>query len=179
VSRSVHTRPRHLRAARRVRYGTGLRTASYAQSSADDLPAGATAADAVMQMGVDDEEARGLLGRLNLGGDSGDKPVEAFSGGERRRVARLALPHDTVVTRWLPPTQPVVCLSRAGGAHARARRRATRGQLAGGTRARAATCACLWGWLWRRPQTGYSSWGCLFRFLARGRAWAETAGHDD
>ena len=74
-----------------VRYGSGLRSASYSQSSVDDLPAGATAADAVMRMGVTDEQARGLLGRLNLGGDSGDKPVEAFSGGERRRImlARL------------------------------------------------------------------------------------------
>ncbi|HEY4440895.1 MAG TPA: ABC-F family ATP-binding cassette domain-containing protein [Candidatus Elarobacter sp.] len=74
-----------------VRYGTGLRTASYSQSSVDDLPAGATAAEAVMQMGVTDEEARSLLGRLNLGGDSGDKRVEEFSGGERRRImlARL------------------------------------------------------------------------------------------
>jgi ATP-binding cassette subfamily F protein 3 len=74
-----------------VRYGTGLTTASYAQSSVDDLPAGVTAADAVMAMGVTDQEARGLLGRLNLGGDSGDKLVEAFSGGERRRImlARL------------------------------------------------------------------------------------------
>jgi len=74
-----------------VRYGTGLRTAGYAQSSVDDLPAGATATEAVMRMGVTSEEARGLLGRLNLGGDAGDKPVEAFSGGERRRImlARL------------------------------------------------------------------------------------------
>ena len=74
-----------------IRYGTGLRTASYAQSSVDDLPAGATASDAVQRMGVTDEEARGLLGRLNLGGDAGDKRVEAFSGGERRRImlARL------------------------------------------------------------------------------------------
>ncbi|HEY0396651.1 MAG TPA: ABC-F family ATP-binding cassette domain-containing protein [Candidatus Elarobacter sp.] len=74
-----------------VRYGIGLRTASYSQSSVDDLPAGATAADAVMRMGVDDQTARGLLGRLNLGGDSGDKRVEEFSGGERRRImlARL------------------------------------------------------------------------------------------
>jgi ATP-binding cassette subfamily F protein 3 len=74
-----------------VRYGTGLTTASYSQSSVDDLAAGDTAADAVMRMGVTDEEARGLLGRLNLGGNSGDKPVEAFSGGERRRImlARL------------------------------------------------------------------------------------------
>jgi ATP-binding cassette subfamily F protein 3 len=74
-----------------VRYGTGLTTASYSQSSVDDLPPGVTAADAVMRMGVTDEQARGLLGRLLLGGDAGDKPVEAFSGGERRRImlARL------------------------------------------------------------------------------------------
>ena len=74
-----------------VRYGTGLTTASYSQSTADDLPAGVSAADAVAQMGVTGEEARGLLGRLNLGGDAVDKPVEAFSGGERRRImlARL------------------------------------------------------------------------------------------
>jgi ATP-binding cassette subfamily F protein 3 len=74
-----------------VRYGTGLRTASYSQSSVDDLPAGRTASEAVMQMGVTDEEARSLLGRLNLTGDSGDKYVEEFSGGERRRImlARL------------------------------------------------------------------------------------------
>jgi ATP-binding cassette subfamily F protein 3 len=74
-----------------VRYGVGLTMASYSQSSVDDLPARATAASAVMDMGVTDEEARGLLGRLNLGGDAGDKPVEAFSGGERRRImlARL------------------------------------------------------------------------------------------
>jgi ATP-binding cassette subfamily F protein 3 len=74
-----------------VRYGTGLTTASYSQSTVDDLPAGASAADAVAQMGVTGEEARSLLGRLNLGGDAVDKPVEAFSGGERRRImlARL------------------------------------------------------------------------------------------
>jgi ATP-binding cassette subfamily F protein 3 len=74
-----------------VRYGVGLTTAGYSQSTVDDLPPGLTAADAVQQMGVTGEEARSLLGRLNLGGDSVDKPVEAFSGGERRRImlARL------------------------------------------------------------------------------------------
>jgi ATP-binding cassette subfamily F protein 3 len=74
-----------------VRYGQGLTTAAYSQSSVDDLPAGVTAADAVAQMGVTGEEARSILGRLNLGGDQVDKPVEAFSGGERRRImlARL------------------------------------------------------------------------------------------
>jgi ATP-binding cassette subfamily F protein 3 len=74
-----------------VRYGTGLTTAAYAQSSADDLPERVSAKEAVMRMGASDQEARGLLGRLNLGGESGDKLVEAFSGGERRRImlARL------------------------------------------------------------------------------------------
>ena len=74
-----------------VRYGSGLRTASYAQTSVDDLPAAATAAEAVQAMGANAGEARALLGRLNLGGDAVDKPVEAFSGGERRRImlARL------------------------------------------------------------------------------------------
>jgi len=74
-----------------VRYGVGLTTASYAQTTVDDLPAGVSAADAVAQMGVTGEQARALLGRLNLGGDAVDKPVEAFSGGERRRImlARL------------------------------------------------------------------------------------------
>ncbi|MGA2396017.1 MAG: ABC-F family ATP-binding cassette domain-containing protein [Candidatus Lustribacter sp.] len=74
-----------------VRYGVGLTTAAYSQNTVDDLPAGVSAADAVAQMGVTGEEARALLGRLNLGGDAVDKPVEAFSGGERRRImlARL------------------------------------------------------------------------------------------
>ena len=74
-----------------VRYGTGLAVASYSQRTVDDLPAGASAVEAVMQMGVTPEQARGLLGRLNLGGAAGDKLVENFSGGERRRImlARL------------------------------------------------------------------------------------------
>jgi ABC-type multidrug transport system ATPase subunit len=44
-----------------------------------------------MRMGVTDEQARGLLGRLGLGGGAGDQLVETFSGGERRRImlARL------------------------------------------------------------------------------------------
>jgi ATP-binding cassette, subfamily F, member 3 len=74
-----------------VRYGTGLTVASYSQRTIDDLRAGDTASAAVMRMGVTDEVARGLLGRLGLGGDAGDRVVETFSGGERRRImlARL------------------------------------------------------------------------------------------
>jgi ATP-binding cassette subfamily F protein 3 len=37
------------------------------------------------------QEARALLGRIGLGGEAGDKPVEAFSGGERRRIMLAAL----------------------------------------------------------------------------------------
>jgi ATP-binding cassette subfamily F protein 3 len=74
-----------------VRYGVGLTTASYSQTTVDDLVPSDTAAEAVMRMGVTDEQARGLLGRLNLGGNAGDKLVGQFSGGERRRImlARL------------------------------------------------------------------------------------------
>jgi len=71
---------------------TGVSTAYFSQDSADDLPAGATAVDAVLVGAtVTPEEARSLLGRLGLSGDAGDKPVDAFSGGERRRImlARL------------------------------------------------------------------------------------------
>ena len=70
----------------------GVKTAYFSQESSDDLGAGRTAVEAVQDgHAVTDEMARNLLGRMGLGGDSGDKPVEAFSGGERRRImlARL------------------------------------------------------------------------------------------
>jgi ATP-binding cassette subfamily F protein 3 len=71
----------------------GVRAAYFAQDTADDLGAEVTAVEAVQagSKGVTSQEARSLLGRLGLGGDAGDKPVEAFSGGERRRImlARL------------------------------------------------------------------------------------------
>jgi ATP-binding cassette subfamily F protein 3 len=70
----------------------GVTTAYFSQDAADELPPGRTAVDAVLDGAVVlPEEARALLGRLGLGGDAGDKPVEAFSGGERRRImlARL------------------------------------------------------------------------------------------
>ncbi|GAC1398135.1 MAG: ABC-F family ATP-binding cassette domain-containing protein [Vulcanimicrobiaceae bacterium] len=70
----------------------GVKTAYFSQDSTDDLPAGVSAVDAVLVgASVTPEEARSLLGRLGLTGDAGDKPVDAFSGGERRRImlARL------------------------------------------------------------------------------------------
>lgn len=70
----------------------GVKTAYFSQDSTDDLPSGVSAVDAVLVgAAVLPEEARSLLGRLGLTGDAGDKPVDAFSGGERRRImlARL------------------------------------------------------------------------------------------
>ncbi|GAC1548694.1 MAG: ABC-F family ATP-binding cassette domain-containing protein [Vulcanimicrobiaceae bacterium] len=70
----------------------GVTTAYFSQDSADELPPGVAAVDAVLEGAtVTPEQARSLLGRLGLTGDAGEKPVEAFSGGERRRImlARL------------------------------------------------------------------------------------------
>jgi len=75
-----------------VKVQEGVRTAYFSQDAADELPAGVSAVDAVLSgASIVPEEGRALLGRLGLGGDAGDKPVEAFSGGERRRImlARL------------------------------------------------------------------------------------------
>ena len=75
-----------------VKIAEGVRSAYFAQDAADDLPAGRTAVECVLDgAAATNEEARSLLGRLGLGGDSGDKLVEDFSGGERRRImlARL------------------------------------------------------------------------------------------
>ncbi len=70
----------------------GVTTAYFSQDAADELPPGRSAVEAVLDGAtVLPEEARGLLGRLGLGGDAGDKPVEAFSGGERRRIMLACL----------------------------------------------------------------------------------------
>jgi ATP-binding cassette subfamily F protein 3 len=64
-----------------------MQTAYYSQDAADELPPESTAVEAVLEGArVAPEEARSLLGRLGLGGDAGDKRVEEFSGGERRRI---------------------------------------------------------------------------------------------
>ncbi len=75
-----------------VKLMPGMTTAYFSQDAADELPRGCSAVEAVLDGAtIVPEEARSLLGRLGLGGDAGDKPVEAFSGGERRRImlARL------------------------------------------------------------------------------------------
>jgi ATP-binding cassette subfamily F protein 3 len=78
--------------AGRVKLMDGVTTAYFSQDAADELPSGCSAVDAVLDgAAIVVEEARSLLGRLGLGGEAGDKDVEAFSGGERRRImlARL------------------------------------------------------------------------------------------
>jgi ATP-binding cassette subfamily F protein 3 len=78
--------------AGRVKIAEGITSAYFSQDAADELPSGCSAVEAVLDgASIVPEEARSLLGRLGLGGDAGDKDVEAFSGGERRRImlARL------------------------------------------------------------------------------------------
>ena len=75
-----------------VRFGSGVAPAYFSQDSSEALASGMRAVDAVAYApGITPHRARTLLGALGLGGDAGDKPVESFSGGERRRImlARL------------------------------------------------------------------------------------------
>ncbi|MDQ6933353.1 MAG: ABC-F family ATP-binding cassette domain-containing protein [Candidatus Eremiobacteraeota bacterium] len=75
-----------------VRYNPAIRIAYYMQNAHDTLDGQQVAVDAVMEVApVTPQEARALLGRMRISGDASEKPVEAFSGGERRRImlARL------------------------------------------------------------------------------------------
>jgi len=70
----------------------GVRAACFSQDSADELPRDGTAVAAVEAAApVTREQARALLGRLGLGGDAGDKSLDEFSGGERRRIMLACL----------------------------------------------------------------------------------------
>ena len=73
-------------------YNPAAKIAYYAQNAHDQLNVRASAVEAVMDgQSISHEDARSLLGRMLLSGEAADKPVEAFSGGERRRImlARL------------------------------------------------------------------------------------------
>jgi len=75
-----------------VRYNPAASVAYFAQSAHDELNVDESAVDAVLAAArITPEEARALLGRMRISGDAADKPVRAFSGGERRRImlARL------------------------------------------------------------------------------------------
>ena len=75
-----------------LNYNPAAKIAYYAQNAHDQLDVRVSAVDAVMHgQAISQEDARSLLGRMLLSGEAADKPVEAFSGGERRRImlARL------------------------------------------------------------------------------------------
>jgi ATP-binding cassette, subfamily F, member 3 len=75
-----------------VRFNPAAQIAYFAQNSHDQLDGDLTAVDAVLDAApVTDEQARSLLGRMRIGGDAADKPVRAFSGGERRRIMLACL----------------------------------------------------------------------------------------
>ena len=76
-----------------VRYNPAARSAYFAQNTHDQLDVTQSAVDAVLTVsaGVTPERARALLGRMRISGDAADKPVRAFSGGERRRIMLAAL----------------------------------------------------------------------------------------
>lgn len=75
-----------------VRLNPASTIAYFAQNSHEQLDHNATAVDAVRaEAKVSDERARNLLGRMRISGEAADKPVRAFSGGERRRIMLAAL----------------------------------------------------------------------------------------
>jgi ATP-binding cassette subfamily F protein 3 len=75
-----------------VRYNPAGVHAYFAQNTHDQLDVTRTAVDAVLDSAaVTPERARSLLGRMRISGDAADKPVNAFSGGERRRIMLAAL----------------------------------------------------------------------------------------
>ena len=75
-----------------VRFNPASQIASFAQNAHDELDGAQSAVEAVVRAGnATDERARGLLGRMRISGDEGDKPIHAFSGGERRRIMLACL----------------------------------------------------------------------------------------
>ena len=75
-----------------VRYNPASAHAYFAQNTHDQLDVTRSAVDAVLDSApVTPERARSLLGRMRISGDAAEKPVSAFSGGERRRIMIAAL----------------------------------------------------------------------------------------
>ena len=75
-----------------VVFNPAAHVAYFAQNSHDQLDVKESALAAVLDDAVlTPQEARGLLGRMQITGDAADKAVRDFSGGERRRImlARL------------------------------------------------------------------------------------------
>lgn len=75
-----------------VRLNPASQVAYFAQNSHEQLDREASAVESVRAASdISDERARNLLGRMRISGEAADKPVRAFSGGERRRIMLAAL----------------------------------------------------------------------------------------
>ena len=75
-----------------VRYNPASHAAYFAQNTHEQLDVTGSAVDAVLSAAdITPERARNLLGRMRISGDAADKPVSAFSGGERRRIMLACL----------------------------------------------------------------------------------------
>jgi ATP-binding cassette subfamily F protein 3 len=75
-----------------VRYNPASHAAYFAQNTHEQLDVTRSAVEAVLaSAGVAPERARNLLGRMRISGEAADKPVSAFSGGERRRIMLACL----------------------------------------------------------------------------------------
>jgi ATP-binding cassette subfamily F protein 3 len=75
-----------------VRYNPASHAAYFAQNTHEQLDVTRSAVDAVLTSAdVTPERARNLLGRMRISGEAADKPVSAFSGGERRRIMLACL----------------------------------------------------------------------------------------
>ncbi|MDQ6823692.1 MAG: ABC-F family ATP-binding cassette domain-containing protein [Candidatus Eremiobacteraeota bacterium] len=75
-----------------IRFNPAARSAYFAQNAHDQLDVEKTAVESVLAMApVTAESARALLGRMRISGEAADKPVRAFSGGERRRIMLACL----------------------------------------------------------------------------------------
>jgi ATP-binding cassette subfamily F protein 3 len=75
-----------------VRYNPAVHHGYFAQNAHEQLDLERTAVEELLDAApITPEQARSLLGRMRISGEAADKPVRAFSGGERRRImlARL------------------------------------------------------------------------------------------
>ncbi len=75
-----------------VRYNPAATHAYFAQNTHEQLDVTRSAVEAVLDAAsITPQQARSLLGRMRISGDAADKPVAAFSGGERRRIMLACL----------------------------------------------------------------------------------------
>jgi ATP-binding cassette subfamily F protein 3 len=97
-----------------VRFNPVARLSYFAQNTHEQLDTTASAVDAVLHSApVTPERARSLLGRMRISGDAGDKPIQEFSGGERRRIMLACLmARDADVLLLDEPTNDLDIASR-------------------------------------------------------------------